>query len=156
MKPLNVFAFAIAMSLASGQAWAQDVTKIVTQADVEKATGLKFKAPTYPMKTQAMFVQDGGDVQLSVDVEPREPTTTVRGWEATMKKMQPATKVETVPGIGKDAIYYSTRPDSGALSADFEQPRVQMRVAVALAKDPAQARQYVLAVAKAVGPRVGK
>lgn len=156
MKPFLAAAFALVVALAGDHALAQDIARLVLQADVEKATGLKFKPATYPMKTQAMFVQEGGDVQLSVDVEPREASTTVRGWEATLKKMRPDTKVDTIPGVGKDAIYYSTRPDSGALSADFEKPLVQMRVAVALAKDPAQAKQYVLAVAKVVGPRVGK
>ena len=72
-----------------------------------------------------------------------------------MKKMQPATKVESVTGIGRDAIYYSTRADLGALSADFDKPRVQMRVAVAGAKTPAQARQIVTDLAKIIGPKVG-
>ena len=137
-------------------ALAQDVARLATRADVEKATGLKFKDPSYPMKTQAMFVQDGGDVQLSVSVEPREAGQTVRSWEATTKKMRPDQKVETVPGIGKDAIFISTRPDMGALWADFDAPRVQLNVGVALARDAAQAKQYAVAIGKAVGPKIGK
>ena len=93
---------------------------------------------------------------MSVDLEPREASKTVRGWEATMKRMQPTAKVETVPGIGKDAIFYSTRADLGAVDADFDNPRVQLRVAVAGAKTPAQAKQIVVDLARIVGPKVGK
>ena len=89
-------------------------------------------------------------------MEPREAGQTVRSWEATTKKMRPDQKVETVPGIGKDAIFMSTRPDMGALWADFDAPRVQLNVGVALAKDAAQAKQYAVAVGKAVGPKIGK
>jgi hypothetical protein len=70
--------------------------------------------------------------------------------------MAPATRVDTVAGVGKDAIYHSTRADNGALSADFDKPRVQLRVAVAGAKSPAQAKQIVVALAKVVGARIGK
>ena len=156
MKMRLAAALSLVAIVGCSAALAQDVAKLVTQADVEKATGLKFKAPTYPMKTQAMFVQDGGDVQLSVTVEPREASQTVRSWEATTKKMRPDQKVETVPGIGKDAIFISTRADMGALWADFDAPRVQLNVGVALAKDAAQAKQYAVAVGKAVGPKIGK
>ena len=147
---------ALATMLASPVALAQDLARIVTRADVERATGQKFKEGWKPMPTQISFSQDGGDLTVSVDVEPREPSKTVRGWEATMKKMQPGAKVETVPGVGKDAIFYSTRADLGALDADFDQPRVQLRVAVGGAKSPAQAKQIVVDLAKTVGPRVGK
>ena len=73
-----------------------------------------------------------------------------------MKKMQPFIKVETVKGVSRDAIYHSTRPDRGALSADFEKPPMQLRVAVSGAKSPAQARQIATDLAKAVGSRIGK
>jgi hypothetical protein len=135
---------------------AQDLAAIVTRADVEKVTGLKFKEATYPMKTQAMFVQEGGDMQLSVSVEPREASQTVRGWEATTKRMRPGQRVDTVPGIGRDAIFMSTRPDSGALWADFDRPRVGLNIGVALARDSAQAKRIVVALARTVGPRIGK
>ena len=135
---------------------AQDVAKIVTKADVEKATGQKFKEGWKPMPSQISFSQDGGDLTVSVDLEPREPSKTVRGWEATMKKMQPTAKVETVPGVGKDAIFYSTRADLGAVDADFDNPRVQLRVSVGGAKTPAQAKQIVVDLAKTIAPRVGK
>jgi hypothetical protein len=130
----------------SGSALAQDLSKLVT----------KFKDGWKPMEGQIMFQQEGGDLQISVEVEKRDTGASVRSWEATMKKMQPATKVETVKGIGGDAIYYSTRADLGKLSADFEKPRVQMSVAVAGAKTTAQAKQIVTDLAKVVGPRVGK
>jgi hypothetical protein len=102
------------------------------------------------------FEQEGGDLQISVDVEPREASSTVRGWEATIKKMEPSNSVDTIPGVGKDAIYYSMRPDTGAVSADFDSPRVQLRVSVAGAKTASQAKQIVVDLAKIVGPRVGK
>jgi hypothetical protein len=153
-KALAVVALA-ALLVAPG-AMAQDVAKVVTRAEVEKVTGLKFKDGTKPMATQISFSQDGGDLTVSVDLEPREASRTVRGWEGTMKKMQPTAKVETVPGIGKDAIFYSTRADLGALDADFDSPRVQLRVAVGGAKSPDQAKKMVVDLAKIVGPRVGK
>ena len=106
-----LWALAIFM-VAGGSATAQDLAKIVTKADVEKVTGAKFKDGWKPMPTQMSFGQEGGDLQISVDVEPREVSSTVRGWEATIKKMQPSNSVETVPGVGKDAIYYSMRPDT--------------------------------------------
>jgi hypothetical protein len=149
-------ALAFATLLASTATLAQDLAKIVTRADVEKVTGQKFKEGWKPMATQISFSQDGGDLTVSVDLEPREASRTVRGWEATMKKMQPNAKVETVPGIGKDAIYYSTRADLGALDADFDSPRVQLRVAVGGVKAPEQARKVVVDLAKIVGPRIGK
>lgn len=148
-------AFTLALATAPA-ALAQDVAKIVTRADVEKVTGAKFKDATMPMPTQASFSQEGGNLVVSVDLEPREASRTVRGWEATMKKMQPTAKVETVPGVGKDAIFYGTRPDLGAVDADFDKPRVALRVAVSGASSPAQARQVVVDLAKIVAPRVGK
>jgi len=151
MLVATLIAFAL-----SGSALAQDLSKLVTKAEVEKVTGAKFKDSWKPMEGQIMFQQEGGDLQISVEVEKRDTGASVRSWEATMKKMQPATKVETVKGIGGDAIYYSTRADLGKLSADFEKPRVQMSVAVAGAKTTAQARQIVTDLAKVVGPRVGK
>ena len=152
-QPLLVAA--LAAFLLSGIAAAQDLSKLVTKADVEKAAGAKFKDGSKPMDSQIMFQQEGGDLQVSVDLEKRDAGTSVRSWEATIKKMRPSTQVETVKGIGHDAIFYSSRPDSGALSADFDKPRVQLRVAVAGAKTPAQAKQIVTDLAKVVGPRVG-
>jgi hypothetical protein len=140
---------------STGRALAQDLAKLVSKADVEKAAGAKFKDGWKPMPTQISFAEEGGDVQVSVSVEPREAQSTVRTWEATMKKMQPGTKVDTVKAVGRDAIFYSTRSDSGAVSADFDKPRVQLRVSVAGAKSPAQAQQIVTDLAKVIGPRVG-
>ena len=156
MTMLKLAAFAFTLLLAPPAVLAQDLAKIVTKAGVEKATGAKFKDGWKPMPTQVSFAQDGGDLTVSVDLEPREASRTVRGWEATMKKMQPNAKVETVPGIGKDAIFYSTRADLGAVDADFDNPRVQLRVAVAGAKTPAQAKQIVVDLARIIGPKVGK
>ena len=70
--------------------------------------------------------------------------------------MRPASKVETVAGLGSVAIFYSTRADLGKVSIDFEKPRVQMSVAVSGAKTPAQARQIVTDLAKVASSRVGK
>ena len=142
--------------LAGGNAVAQDLAKVVAKADVERAAGAKFKDGWKPTPTQISFAQEGGDLQISVDLEPREASSTVRGWEATIRKMAPGTKVDTVAGVGKDAIYHSTRADSGALSADFDKPRVALRVAVAGATSPAQAKQIVVDLAKTVGARIGK
>ena len=150
-------AFVVGMLLLSGEiASAQDLAKLITKADVEKVTGAKFKDGWQPMKTQISFAQDGGDLQVSVDLEAPDAGKTVRTWETTMKKMSPETKVESIASIGRDAIYYSTRADSGKLSADFAAPRTQMSVAVAGAKTPAQAKQIVVDLAKIVAPRVGK
>lgn len=151
-----VFALASGLFFLAGAAAAQDLAAIVTKADVEKVTGAKFQVGTKPMPSQMLFMQEGGDLQLSVEVEPRDVASTVRSWEATIRKMQPNQKVDTIPGVGKDAIYFSARPDSGALSADYDKPRVQLRVAIVGAKTPAQAKQIVVALAKIVGPRVGK
>ena len=148
--------FACLLFLTSGLASGQDLQKLVTKADVEKVTSVKFKDGWQPMKTQIAFAQDGGDLQISVDLEPPDAGSTVRTWEATMKKMRPGTPVETIPGVGKDAIYYSTRADSGSVSADFTSPRTQLKVAVAGARTPAQARQIAVDLAKIVAPRVGK
>ena len=137
-------------------ALAQDLATVVTKADVEKAAVAKFKDGWKPMPTQISFPQDGGDVQVSVTVEPREAQSTVRTWEASMKKMRPTTKVDTVPGVGKDAIFVSTRADSGALYADFDKPRVQLNVGVAGARTPEQAKQIAVDLAKVIGPRIGK
>jgi len=135
---------------------AQDLAKIVTKADVEKASGQKFKDGWTPSTGSLMFQQPAGDLQVGVDVEKPDAGSTVRSWEATMKKVQPGSKVETIKGIGTDAIVYSTRSDSAAVLADFANPRVQMRVSVVGAKDVAQARQIVVDLAKTIGPRVGK
>lgn len=153
---MRVTVAVLAALLAAPLALAQDLARIVTRADVEKVTGVKFKDGWKPMPTQVSFSQDGGDLTVSVDLEPREASRTVRGWEATMKQMQPAAKVETVPGVGKDAIFYSTRPDLGALDADFDPPRVQLRVAVGGVKSPEQAKKIVVELARIVAPRVGK
>ena len=153
----GTLALTVCVLLAStGRTLAQDLAKLVTRADVEKATGAKFKDGWKPMETQISFAQEGGDLQVSVSVEPREAQSTVRTWEATMKKMQPATKVDTVPGVGKDAIFVSTRPDSGALYADFDKPRVQLNVGVVGAKTPEQAKKIAVDLAKVIGPRIGK
>jgi hypothetical protein len=152
-------AFAVITCLlfaSAGSALAQDVAKLVSKADVEKATGAKFKDGWKPMPTQISFAQEGGDLQISVTVEPREAESTVRTWEATMKKMRPGTKVDTVPGVGKDAIFVSPRPDSGALYADFDKPRVQLNVGVAGARTPEQAKQIAVDLGKVIGPRIGK
>lgn len=140
----------------TSSALGQDLAKLVTKAEVEKAAGAKFKDGWKPTPTQISFAEEGGNLQVSVSVEAREAQSTVRTWEATMKKMRPGTKVDTVPGVGKDAIFVSTRPDSGALYADFDQPRVQLNVGVAGAKTPEQAKQIVVDLGKAISPRVGK
>ena len=151
------FAFAACLLFASASsAVAQDLAKLVTKAEVEKAAGVKFKDGWKPMPTQISFAQEGGDLQVSVSVEAREAQATVRTWEATMKKMRPGTKVDTVPGIGKDAIFVSNRPDSGALYADFDKPRVQLNVGVAGAKTPEQAKQIVVELGKAISPRMAQ
>jgi len=142
--------------LAAPLAVAQDVTKVVTRADVEKATGQKFKDGWKPSTDSVLFQQEPGDLQVGVDIEKRDAGTTVRGWEATMKKLQPTAKVETLKGVGVDAIVYSTRPDNAAVSADFDKPRVQMRVSVLGAKSVDEAKKIVVELAKTVGPRVGK
>lgn len=146
---------AVLAFLLPGSATAQDIAKVVTKADVEKVTGAKFNDGWAPMAGQLTFAQDGGDLQVSVDIAKPDAGRTVRTWEATIKKMEPATKVETIKGVGRDAIYYSPRADSGALSADFEKPRVQLGVGVVGAKTSAQARQIVVDLAKIVGPKVG-
>jgi hypothetical protein len=159
MNSLTRLATSVFIGLAfvsAGVASGQDLAKLVTKADVEKVTGAKFKDGWKPMKTQIAFAQDGGDLQVSVEVETPDAGKTVRTWAATMKKMRPDTKVETVAGVGRDAIYSSTRADSGSVLADFASPRTQMTVAVSGARTPAQARQIVVDLAKVVGPRVGK
>jgi hypothetical protein len=155
MHPLPLRIAALATFLLAAVAAAQDPTRLVTRADVEKASGANFKNGWVPAAGSILFQQEVGDLQVGVDIEKREAGTSVRSWEATMKNMQPSTKVETVKGVGVDAIFYSTRSDSGAVSADFDKPRVQMRVSVVGAKSAAQARQIVIDLAKVVGPRVG-
>lgn len=153
----STLAFATCLLFAStGSAFAQDVAKLVTKAEIEKAAGAKFKDGWKPMPTQISFAEEGGDLQVSVSVEQREAQSTVRTWEATMKKMQPGTKVDTVPGVGKDAIFVSTRPDSGALYADFDKPRVQLNVGVVGAKTPEQAKQIVVDLGKVISPRIAR
>jgi hypothetical protein len=146
----------LAALLGAPFAAAQDVTKLVTRADVEKASGQKFKDGWKPSTDSILFQQEPGDLQVGVDIEKRDPGASVRGWEATMKKLQATAKVETLKGVGVDAIVYSTRPDSAAVSADFDNPRVQMRVSVLGAKNVEQAKKIVVDLAKTVGPRVGK
>ncbi len=145
----------IALSL-SGAALAQNPATLITKAEVEKATGATFKDGWAPMKEQVQFEQAGGDLQVSLEVEPREAGATVRTWAATMKKMQPSFTVETVPGLGSDAIVYSTRPDLAKVSFDVEKPRVQISVSVSGAKTPAKARQIVIDLAKLAAARAGK
>lgn len=159
MNAQNIFircvpVLATTLLLFAGTAAAQDPGKLVTKADVEKVTGAKFGDGTKPMPEQVMFQQAGGNLQISVDVEKAEAGKTVRTWEATMKKMRPTFKVDTVPSVGKDAVFYSMRADSGAVSADFDKPRMQLRVSVAGAKDEAQAKQIVVDLAKIIGSRV--
>jgi hypothetical protein len=146
----------LAALVGAPSAAAQDVARLVTKADVEKATGQKFKDGWKPSTDSILFQQEPGDLQVGVDVEKRDPGTSVRGWEATMKNLQPTTKVDTLKGVGVDAIVYSTRPDNAAVSADFDRPRVQMRVSVLGAKSVEQAKKIVVDLAKTVGPRVGK
>ncbi len=152
----NTLAAVLIAVALPGTAPAQDPAKLVTKAEVEKVTGAKFKDGFAPMDGQVLFQHMDGAMQVSVDIETREADTTVRTWEATMKKMQPAAKVETIPGLGSDAIFYSTRADLGKVSVDFEKPRVQMSVAVSGAKSPAQARQIVTDLAKIASARIGK
>ena len=135
---------------------AQDLGKLVSKAEVEKAAGAKFDSPTKPNPGQIMVQQTGGGLQVSVELEKREGDASVRTWEATMKKIRPSQQVETIKGVGRDAIFHSTRSDLGSLSADFDNPRVQLRVAVSGAKSPEHARQIVTDLAKVVAPRVGK
>ncbi len=73
-----------------------------------------------------------------------------------MKKLEPSFTVETVPGLGSDAIVYSTRPDMAKVSMDFEKPRVQISVSVSGAATPVKARQIVIDPAKLAAPRAGK
>jgi hypothetical protein len=152
---IPVVAFLAAL-LAAPFAAAQDVARLVTKADVEKATGQKFKDGWKPSTDSILFQQEPGDLQVGVDIETRDAGASVRGWEATMKKLQPATRVETLKGVGTDAIVYSTRADNAAVSADFNNPRVQMRVSVLGARNAEQAKKIVADLARTVGPRVGK
>ena len=149
-----VFATLMVLLLPLG-AGAQDLGKLVTKADVEKVAGGKFDTPTKPNGGEIRFQQTGGRLQVGVELEKREADASVRTWEATMKKMRPSHVVETIKGVGRDAIFHSTRADLGALSADFDKPRVQLRIAVSGAKSPEQARQIVTDLAKVVAPRVG-
>ena len=149
-----VFATLMVLLLPLG-AGAQDLGKLVTKADVEKVAGEKFDTPTKPNGGEIMFQQTGGRLQVGVELEKREADASVRTWEATMKKMRPSHVVETIKGVGRDAIFHSTRADLGALSADFDKPRVQLRIAVSGAKSPEHARQIVTDLAKVVAPRVG-
>jgi hypothetical protein len=98
----------LAALLGAPFAAAQDVTKLVTRADVEKASGQKFKDGWKPSTDSILFQQEPGDLQVGVDIEKRDPGASVRGWEATMKKLQATAKVETLKGVGVDAIVYST------------------------------------------------
>jgi hypothetical protein len=140
----------------SGAVFAQNPAALITKAEVEKATGTSFKDGWAPMKEQVQFDQAGGDMQVSLEVEPREAGATVRTWAATMKKMQPSLAVDTVPGLGSDAIVYSTRPDLAKVSFDVEKPRVQVSVSVSGAKTPAKARQIVIDLAKLAAARAVK
>ena len=146
----------LAVLVAAPVAAAQDLTKLVTKADVGKATGQKFKDGWKPSTESILFQQEPGDLQVGVDIEKRDAGTSVRGWEATMKKLQPTAKVDTLKGVGVDAIVYSTRPDNAAVSVDFDRPRVQLRVSVMGAASVEQAKKIVVDLAKTVGPRVGK
>ena len=149
-------AVALIALCASAVAFAQNPATLVTKAEVEKATGATFKDGWAPMKEQVQFDQAGGDLQVSLEVEPREAGATVRTWAATMKKMEPSFRVETVPGLGSDAIVYSTRPDLAKVSVDIEKPRVQLSVSVSGAKTPAKARQIVIDLATLAAARAGK
>jgi len=142
--------------VAAIPALAQDPAKLLTKAEVEKAAGAAFKPGWAPMAGQVQFEQDGGDMQVSLDVETRDAGATVRTFAATMKKMESSFKADTVPGLGSDAIVYSTRPDLAKVSVDLEKPRVQLSVAVMGAKTPAQARQIAIDLAKIAAARAGK
>lgn len=156
MTRKTLVAAAVFAVCLSGQLLAQNPATLITKAEVEKATGATFKDGWAPMKEQVQFEQAGGDMQLSLEVEPREAGATVRTWAATMKKMQPSFTVETVPGLGSDAIVYSTRPDLAKVSVDIEKPRVQISVSVFGAKTPAKARQIVIDLAKLAAARAAK
>ncbi len=147
---------ALGAACLSGAAFAQDPATLITKAEVEKATGVTFKDGWATMKEKVPFEQAGGDMQVSLEVEPREAGATVRTWAATMQKMRPSFTVETVPGLGSDAIVYSTRPDLAKVSFDVEKPRVQISVSVSGAKTPVQARQIVIDLAKLAAARAGK
>ncbi len=140
----------------SGQVLAQNPATLITKAEVEKATGASFKDGWAPMPEQVQFEQASGDMQVSLEVEPREAGATVRTWAATMQKMRPSFTVETVNGLGSDAIVYSTRPDLAKVSFDVEKPSVQISVSVSGAKTPVQARQIVIDLAKLAAARAGK
>ena len=84
---------ALCAACLSGAAFAQNPATLITKAEVEKATGVTFKDGWAPMKEQVQFEQAGGDLQVSLEVEPREAGATVRTWAATMKKMQPSLAV---------------------------------------------------------------
>lgn len=146
----------VAVTLFASTVLAQDPAKLVTKAEVEKAAGVAFKAGWAPMPGQVQFEQDGGDMQVSLDVEARDAGATVRTFAATMKKMESSFKADTVPGLGSDAIVYSTRPDLAKVSVDLEKPHVQLSVAVMGAKTPAQARQIAIDLAKVAAARAGK
>ena len=108
--------------LAGGNAVAQDLAKVVTKADVEKATGAKFKDGWKPM-ANADVVRAGGRRPAGQRRRgAARSERTVRGWEATIKKMAPGTKVDTVRAWARTRSIYSTRADTGALSADFDKP----------------------------------
>ena len=143
-------------TVAAGQVLAQNPATLITKAEVEKVAGASFKHGWAPMPEQVQFEQASGDMQVSLEVEPREAGATVRTWAATMQKMRPSFTVETVPGLGSDAIVYSTRPDLAKVSFDVEKPRVQISVSVSGAKTPVQARQIVIDLAKLAAARAGK
>jgi hypothetical protein len=131
-----------------------DVSKLVTKADVEKVTGETFKDGWAPMEGELMFQQPEGDLQVSVSVEARAADKSVRSWEATIKKMEPGAKVEAISGVGSYAFYFSPREDNGALSADVETPRLELRVAIAGAPTPERARQVVVDLARLIATRL--
>lgn len=143
-------------TVGASLALAQDPATLITKAEVEKAAGAPFKDGWSPMKGQVQFEQAGGDLQVSVDIDAREAGATVRTWAATMKKMEPSFTVVTVPGLGSDAVFYSTRPDLGKVTVDLEKPRRQLNVAVSGAKSVAQAKQIVVALATLAAGRASR
>ena len=85
----------------SGSALAQDLSKLITKAEVEKVTGAKFKDGWKPMEGQIMFQQEGGDLQISVEVEKRDAGASVR-------------TASSVPGTARWAAAMTGSLDSGA------------------------------------------
>jgi hypothetical protein len=70
----NTLAFAACVLLlgSTSRTLAQDPARLATKADVEKAAGARFNDGWKSMPTRIAFAEDGGNVQVSVTVVPRE------------------------------------------------------------------------------------